>query len=162
MARILIAKVGTDAHDMGVTVVTRWLGEAGHEVRYLGLYNTPARVAACSEVVKGPAFTRITGYDAADVIGLSFLGAEPVYMSGRVLQEMEARGLDATPLVVGGVITPEMAEELRALGIQAVFTPGTARDAIVDGIAAVVTGDRRNAPPGQRINPGGPAQPSKT
>ena len=149
MARILIAKVGTDAHDMGVTVVTRWLGEAGHEVRYLGLYNSPARVAEAAREFK------------PDVIGLSFLGAEPVYMSGRVLQEMEARGLDATPLVVGGVITPEMAEELRALGIQAVFTPGTARDAIVDGIAAVVTGDRRNAPPGQRINPGGPAQASK-
>ena len=149
MARILIAKVGTDAHDMGVTVVTRWLGEAGHEVRYLGLYNSPARVAEAAREFK------------PDVIGLSFLGAEPVYMSGRVLQEMAARGLDATPLVVGGVITPEMAEELRALGIQAVFTPGTARDAIVDGIAAVVTGDRRNAPPGQRINPGGPAQASK-
>ena len=144
MARILIAKVGTDAHDMGVTVVTRWLGEAGHEVRYLGLYNSPARVAEAAREFK------------PDVIGLSFLGAEPVYMSGRVLQEMEARGIDTTPLVVGGVITPEMAEELKALGIKAVFTPGTSRDAILDGIAEVVTGDRRNAPPGQRINPGGP------
>lgn len=144
MARILIAKVGTDAHDMGVTVVTRWLGEAGHEVRYLGLYNSPARVAEAAREFK------------PDVIGLSFLGAEPVYMSGRVLQEMEARGIDTTPLVVGGVITPEMAEELKALGIKAVFTPGTSRDAILDGIAEVVTGDRRNARPGQRINPGGP------
>lgn len=144
MAKILIAKVGTDAHDMGVTVVARWLGEAGHEVRYLGLYNSPARVAEAARAFK------------PDVIGLSFLGAEPVYMSGRVLQEMEARGLDATPLVVGGVITPEMAAELKALGIKAVFTPGTARDAILDGIAAVVTGDRRNAPPKERINPDGP------
>jgi hypothetical protein len=50
-----------------------------------------------------------------------------------------------------------MAAELKALGIKAVFTPGTARDAILDGIAAVVTGDRRNAPPTQRINPGEPA-----
>jgi methylmalonyl-CoA mutase C-terminal domain/subunit len=145
MAKILIAKVGTDAHDMGVTVVTRWLGEAGHEVRYLGLYNSPARVAEAARAFK------------PDVIGLSFLGAEPVYMSGRVLREMEARGLSATPLIVGGVITPAMAEELKALGIKAVFTPGTARDAIVDGIAQVVTGDRRNAPPEERINPGAPA-----
>ena len=144
MAKILIAKVGTDAHDMGVTVVTRWLGEAGHEVRYLGLYNSPGRVAEAARAFK------------PDVIGLSFLGAEPVYMSGRVLQEMGARGLDATPLVVGGVITPEMAAELRALGIKAVFTPGTARDAILDGIARVLTGDRRNAPPEERINPGTP------
>jgi len=144
MAKILIAKVGTDAHDMGVTVVTRWLGEAGHEVRYLGLYNSPARVAEAARDFK------------PDVIGLSFLGAEPVYMSGRVLQEMGSRGLDTTPLIVGGVITPEMAEELKALGIKAIFTPGTARDAIIDGIAQVVTGDRRNAPPDQRINPSGP------
>lgn len=134
MARILIAKVGTDAHDMGVTVVTRWLAEAGHEVRYIGLYNSPARVAEAARDFK------------PDVVGLSFLGAEPVYMSGRVLGEMEARGLDTTPLVVGGVITPDMAAELRALGIKAVFTPGTQRDAILDGIAEVVSGDRRNAP----------------
>jgi methylmalonyl-CoA mutase C-terminal domain/subunit len=144
MAKILIAKVGTDAHDMGVTVVTRWLGEAGHEVRYIGLYNSPARVAEAARAFK------------PDVIGLSFLGAEPVYMAGRVLQEMESRGLDTTPLVVGGVITPEMAEELKALGIKAVFTPGTSRDAILEGIAEVVTGDRRNAPPAARINQGGP------
>jgi methylmalonyl-CoA mutase cobalamin-binding domain/chain len=130
---------------MGVTVVTRWLSEAGHEVRYLGLYNSPARVAEAARDFK------------PDVIGLSFLGAEPVYMSGRVLREMEARGLDTMPLIVGGVITPEMAEELRALGIKAVFTPGTSRDAIVDGISQVLTGDRRNAPPDQRINSGEPA-----
>jgi len=144
MAKLLIAKVGTDAHDMGVTVVTRWLGEAGHEVRYLGLYNSPGRVAEAARDFK------------PDVIGLSFLGAEPVYMSGRVLDEMIARGLDATPLIVGGVITPEMAAELKALGIKAVFTPGASRDAIVDGIAQVLTGDRRNAPPEERRNPGGP------
>ena len=113
MAKILIAKVGVDAHDMGVTVVTRWLGEAGHEVRYLGLYNSPARVAEAAREFK------------PDVIGLSFHGAEPVYMSARVVGEMKERGLDATPLVVGGVITPEMAEELKALGVKAIFTPGT-------------------------------------
>ena len=144
MAKILIAKLGTDGHDMGVTVVTRWLGEAGHEVRYLGLYNSPARVAEAARDFK------------PDVIGLSFLGAEPVYMSGRVLQEMEQRGLDTTPLIVGGVITPEMAEELRALGVKAIFTPGTAKESILDGVAAVVTGDRRNAPREERINRGGP------
>ena len=144
MAKILIAKVGTDAHDMGVTVVTRWLGEAGHEVRYIGLYNSPARVAEAARDWK------------PDVIGISFLGAEPVYMSGRVLDEMNARGLEATPLIVGGVITPEMAEELAALGVRAIFTPGTSRDAILDGIARVLAGDRRNAPPGQRLNPSAP------
>ncbi len=144
MAKILIAKVGTDAHDMGVTVVTRWLAEAGHDVKYMGIYNSPARVAEAAREFK------------PDVIGLSFLGAEPVYMSGRVLGELEKRGLDA-PLVIGGVITPEMAEELKALGVKAIFTPGTSRAAILDGIGHVVAGDRRNAPPGQRLNPEAPA-----
>ena len=144
MAKILIAKVGTDAHDMGVTVVARWLGEAGHEVRYIGLYNSPARVAEAAREFK------------PDAIGLSFLGAEPVYMSTRVLDEMNSRGLETTPLVVGGVITPEMAEELKTLGVRAIFTPGTSRDAILDGIARVLTGGRRNAPPDERINPSGP------
>lgn len=144
MAKILIAKVGTDAHDMGVTVVARWLSEAGHEVRYLGIYNSPARVAEVARDFR------------PDVVGLSFLGAEPVYMSGRVLEEMAARGLDATPLVVGGVITPEMAAELGARGVKAIFTPGTSRDAILDGIARVLAGDRRNAPPKERINPSAP------
>ncbi|MCW5774551.1 MAG: cobalamin-dependent protein [Rhodospirillaceae bacterium] len=148
MAKILIAKVGVDAHDMGVTVVSRWLGEAGHEVRYMGLYNSPGRVAE-----EARAFM-------PDVIGLSFLGAEPVYMSTRVRDELSARGLEALPLVVGGVITPEMAQELKALGVKAIFTPGTGREAILDGIAAVVTGDRRNAPPDQRLNPAGPARPA--
>ena len=144
MARILIAKVGVDAHDMGVTVVTRWLGEAGHEVRYLGPYNSPARVAEAAREFK------------PDVIGLSFLGAEPVYMSTRVLDELTERGLDTTPLIVGGVITPEMAEELRTLGVKAIFTPGTSREAILDGITTVLTGNRRNAPADQRINPTAP------
>lgn len=144
MAKVLIAKVGVDAHDMGVTVVTRWLAEAGHEVRYLGLYNSPGRVAEEAQRFQ------------PDVIGLSFLGAEPVYMSARVLDELKARGLDTTPLVVGGVITPEMAEELKSLGVKAIFTPGTSREAIVDGIGTVLAGDRRNAPPEQRINPAGP------
>jgi methylmalonyl-CoA mutase C-terminal domain/subunit len=143
VARILIAKVGVDAHDMGVTVVSRWLGEAGHEVRYLGLYNSPARVAEAARAFR------------PDVIGLSFLGAEPVYMSMRVRDELGARGLEAVPLVVGGVITPEMAAELRALGVRAVFTPGTSREAILDGVAAILGGDRRNAPPDRQLNPAG-------
>lgn len=140
MARVLIAKVGTDAHDMGVTVVSRWLGDAGHDVRFIGLYNTPGRVA------------EMAGEFRPDVIGLSFLGAEPVYMSARVLEELQRRGLEATPLVVGGVITPDMAKELDELGVRAVFTPGTSRESIVDGIAEVLAGARRNAPRDRRTS----------
>jgi methylmalonyl-CoA mutase C-terminal domain/subunit len=144
MAKVLIAKVGTDAHDMGVTVVSRWLANAGHEVRYMGLYNTPRRVAEIAQEFQ------------PDVIGLSFLGAEPVYMSMRVLDELAQRDLDQIPLVVGGVITPAMMEELEKLGVKAIFTPGTSRDSIIDRIAGVLAGLRRNVPPTKQINPQSP------
>ena len=134
MAKILIAKVGTDAHDMGITVVERWLAEAGHEVVNLGLYNTPERVAGAA------------AKEAADIVGLSFLGGEPVFLAGRVLDQLKAAGLDDVKLVAGGVLTPDMVEKLRALGVAATFTPGTARESILEGLAALVAGDRRNEP----------------
>ena len=71
MAKIMIAKVGTDAHDMGITVIERWLSDAGHEVVNLGLYNSPKRVAEQAAREK------------PDIVGLSFLGGEPVYLDGR-------------------------------------------------------------------------------
>jgi methylmalonyl-CoA mutase C-terminal domain/subunit len=146
MARILIAKVGTDAHDMGVTIVSRWLSDAGHEVSNIGLYNTPERIADAARAFK------------PDVIGLSFLGGEPVLLSGRVLEALEGKGLGATALVVGGVLTPDMKEELRALGVKAIFTPGAARDSILEGINHVVAGAGRNAPAQAAArNPAAPA-----
>jgi methylmalonyl-CoA mutase C-terminal domain/subunit len=128
MARILIAKLGTDAHDMGVTVVARWLRDAGHEVIYAGLYNTPERLLGMA-VEEDP-----------DLIGLSFLGGEPVYLAGRVKELLAANDLSGLPLVVGGVVTPEMGDELRALGVAAVFSPGTGREAVVGAIGDVLAG----------------------
>jgi methylmalonyl-CoA mutase C-terminal domain/subunit len=146
MAKILIAKVGTDAHDMGVTIVSRWLADAGHEVQYMGLYNTPTHVAESAQEFQ------------PDVIGLSFLGAEPVYMSTRVLAELAQRNLDQIPLVIGGVITPAMMAELEALGVKAVFTPGVSRESILDGIAGVLAGRRRNVPSTKQINQQSPRE----
>lgn len=135
MAKILIAKVGTDAHDMGITIVERWLTEAGHEVVNLGLYNTPERIAEAAASQR------------PDIVGLSFLGGEPVYLSRRVLEQLKARDLAGTALVAGGVLTPQMVEELEALGVAASFTPGTPRETILEELAKLVAGDRRNAPP---------------
>lgn len=146
MARILIAKVGTDAHDMGITTVSRWLADAGHEVTNLGLYNSPERIAAVAGELK------------PDVIGLSFLGGEPVLLSGRVLEALGRKGLGAISVVVGGVLTPEVKDELRALGIRAIFTPGTARETILDGVNQAVAGGKRNAPSDSAPrNPAAPA-----
>jgi methylmalonyl-CoA mutase cobalamin-binding domain/chain len=135
MAKIMIAKVGTDAHDMGLTVIEQWLSEAGHEVINLGLYNSPKRVAEAAAREK------------PDVVGLSFLGGEPVYLSGRVLEELGAAGMEDTKLVAGGVLTPEMVEKLKAMGLAATYTPGTARETILESLAAIVAGERRNLPP---------------
>jgi len=145
MAKILMAKVGTDAHDMGITVVERWLSDAGHDVVNLGLYNTPDRIAAAA------------ADEQPDIIGLSFLGGEPVYLAGRVLDTLATRSLDDVQLVVGGVLTPDMIEELQALGVAATFPPGTGREAILEGLTAVLSGDRRNQPPdGAAVNTGVP------
>jgi len=134
MAKIMIAKIGTDAHDMGVTVVERWLADAGHEVVNLGLYNSPRRVA--EQAAK----------ERPDIVGLSFLGGEPVYLSGRVLDELREAGLGDTTLVAGGVLPPEVLRELEELGVAATFTPGTARETILETLAALVAGERRNVP----------------
>lgn len=134
MAKILIAKVGTDAHDMGITIVERWLTEAGHEVVNLGLYNTPERIAEAAAAAR------------PDIVGLSFLGGEPVTLSRRVLEQLKAQDLAGTVLVAGGVLTPETVEELKALGVAASFTPGTSRETILEEIARLVAGERRNAP----------------
>lgn len=145
MARILIGKLGTDAHDMGITVVARWLEDAGHEVIHAGLYNTPERIV------------EIARKESPDLIGLSFHGGEPVYLSGRVIGFLNENGMDDLPVIVGGIVTPEMAEELRAAGVAALFTPGTPRQTILDAIAGLLAGDRRNVPPvTARRNPAAP------
>jgi methylmalonyl-CoA mutase C-terminal domain/subunit len=124
--RILLGKIGTDAHDTGVSIVARWLRDAGHEVIYLGLYNTPETIvtAAMQEDVR--------------LIGISFLGGEPVYLSRRVREVMRAQGLEDVPLVVGGVITPDMTRELASIGVAAVFTPGARREVLLAEIANIL------------------------
>ncbi len=131
MARIVLAKIGIDAHDNGVTVVAAWLRDAGHEVIYAGLYNTPERLL------------EVAVEEDAELVGASFHCGDPVHLSGRVLELMRAHDLAHVPFVVGGVLTPEMRLELEGLGVAAVFTPGTRRDAVVEGIAEVLAGAKR-------------------
>lgn len=126
MARIVLAKLGSDAHDAGVTVVARWLREGGHEVIYAGLYNTPERVA------------QIALQEDADLVGVSCLSSDPVYASRRVRATLEAAGLAHVPLVVGGVVTPEMKAELARLGVAGVFGPGTRRERLLESLSALL------------------------
>ena len=84
------------------------------------------------------------------MVGVSFLGGEPVFLSGRILEQMGENGLQDVPLVVGGVMTPEMVAELRALGVDGVFTPGTKREELVRGIADILA---RRKQPGSSARP---------
>jgi len=117
--RILIGKIGLDGHDNGIRIVSKWLADAGFEVIYLGLYNTPEGIV------------RAVIQENADLIGCSFLGGEHLFYCQRLLQLLRQNGLEDKKLIVGGVIPPEDLKLLKDMGVSAIFTPGTMRETIV-------------------------------
>ena len=124
--RILLAKVGLDGHDNGIRIVAKWLMDAGYEVIYAGLYNTPERVI------------RMAIEENADAIGVSFLGGEHRFYAGKLTGLRREQDMGDVKLILGGVIPPADVEELKVLGIDAVFTPGTRRDTILSTIGAIL------------------------
>jgi methylmalonyl-CoA mutase C-terminal domain/subunit len=116
--RILIAKPGLDGHDRGAKVVARALRDAGCEVIYTGLHQTPGQIAA------------IAVQEDVDGVGLSALSGAHLTLFPRVVDELEA--LDASDIVVfgGGIIPDADVEELKQAGIAHVFGPGTSLEAI--------------------------------
>jgi len=111
--RVLIAKPGLDGHDRGAKVVTRGLRDAGMEVIYTGLHQTPDMIveAALQEDV--------------DAIGLSILSGAHTVLFPRIMKLLGENGMDDVLVFAGGIIPPEEVEQIKALGIQAVFGPGT-------------------------------------
>ncbi|MBU1671551.1 MAG: cobalamin B12-binding domain-containing protein [Actinobacteria bacterium] len=120
--RVLVAKPGLDGHDRGAKVVARALRDAGMEVIYLGLHQTPEQVvqAAVDEDV--------------DVIGLSILSGAHMTVFPRVLEMLRERGASDIKLVGGGIIPEEDIERLEGMGVARLFTPGTPTAEIVDYI----------------------------
>ncbi len=118
--RVLVAKPGLDGHDRGAKVVARAYRDAGMEVIYTGLHQTPEQIveAALEEDV--------------DVVGLSILSGAHNTLVPKVLDRLRAEGLDDVMVVVGGIIPEEDAIHLRQLGVAAVFGPGTPTQEIVD------------------------------
>lgn len=117
--RILIGKVGLDGHDNGIRIISRWLADAGFEVIYLGLYNTPEGIV------------KAVLQENADLIGCSFLGGGHLYYCQKLLDLLRRNGLGDRKLIVGGVIPPDEVEILKKMGVSAVFTPGTLRETIL-------------------------------
>jgi len=130
-ARVLVAKVGLDGHDRGVKVVARILRDAGFEVIYTGLFQTPDTVAAAAID------------EDVDVIGLSMLSGAHLTLGPLVVQRVREMGSDV-PVVIGGIIPERDAEALRAAGVAAVLTPGASADAVVAIIREVI--QRATAP----------------
>lgn len=117
--RILIAKPGLDGHDRGAKIIARALRDAGFEVIYTGLHQTPEMIAETAV------------QEDVDAVGLSILSGAHMTLFPAVLEELRSRGAEDVPVFGGGIIPPEDAEQLKRLGVAEVFTPGTSLETIV-------------------------------
>jgi methylmalonyl-CoA mutase, C-terminal domain len=124
--RVLVAKPGLDGHDRGAKVIARALRDAGMEVIYTGLRQTPEMIvnAALQEDVR--------------VIGLSILSGAHNVIVPRVLELLREKHMEDVKLIVGGIVPDEDAEELKKQGVAAVFQPGASLDSIVQFIRSAV------------------------
>lgn len=120
-SRVLVAKVGLDGHDRGVKVVARILRDAGFEVIYTGLFQTPDTVAAAAID------------EDVDAIGLSMLSGAHMTLAPLVVEKVRARGVDI-PVIVGGIVPDRDVEQLLELGVAAVLTPGATSDRVVAAV----------------------------
>ncbi len=111
--RVVVAKPGLDGHDRGAKVIARALRDAGFEVIYTGLHQTPEQVVAA--VVQ----------EDADAVGLSLLSGAHMTLVPRVLEELAKADMDDILVIVGGIIPEDDIGRLKDLGVAAVFTPGT-------------------------------------
>lgn len=128
--RILLGKMGLDAHDNGIVIIAKWLLDAGFEVVYAGLYNSPESLVQ----------TAIQ--EGVDAIGCSFLGGEHLYYTRRLIDLMNEKHIGKIKLILGGVIPPDDIEELKGLGIACIFTPGTMRDTIIEALNNLFIGSK--------------------
>ena len=122
--RVVIAKPGLDGHDRGAKVIARALRDAGMEVIYTGLRQTPEQIVSAAL------------QEDADVIGLSILSGAHNHIAPKLMELLKAKGLDDVLVVIGGIIPDVDIPRLKAIGIKGVFLPGTPMQDIIDFIAA--------------------------
>ncbi|MEE9566156.1 MAG: cobalamin B12-binding domain-containing protein [Desulfobacteria bacterium] len=120
--RILVAKPGLDGHDRGARIIARTFRDAGFEVVYTGLHQTPEQIvsAAIQEDV--------------DLIGLSSLAGAHLYLFQKVIDLLKAEGADDVMLIGGGIVPERDISKLKAIGVREVFLPGTSLVTIVDWV----------------------------
>jgi len=120
--RILVAKAGLDGHDRGAKVVARALADAGYEVIYTGLHQTPEMVAAAA------------AQESVDAIGLSLMSGAHMTLFPALLQALRERGIDDVVVFGGGIIPDDDVAALGQQGVAAIFKPGTSTKDIVEWI----------------------------
>jgi methylmalonyl-CoA mutase C-terminal domain/subunit len=120
--KVLVAKMGLDGHDRGAKVVARALRDAGFEVIYTGLRQTPEQVAMAAV------------QEDVDVIGVSILNGAHFHLMRRLLKKLEELGADDIPVVLGGTIPVIDVEPLKKMGIREVFLPGTSLREIIEKV----------------------------
>jgi methylmalonyl-CoA mutase C-terminal domain/subunit len=125
--RVVIAKPGLDGHDRGAKIIARSLRDAGMEVIYTGLHQTPEQIVE----------TAIQ--EDADAVGISILSGAHMTLVPRIVEGLRANDAGEVLVVVGGTIPEEDAAELKRLGIAEVFTPGAPTSAIVDFLRSALT-----------------------
>jgi methylmalonyl-CoA mutase C-terminal domain/subunit len=118
--RVVIAKPGLDGHDRGAKIIARALRDAGMEVIYTGLHQTPEQIVE----------TAIQ--EDANAVGISILSGAHMTLVPKILDGLREQGADDVLVVVGGTIPKDDADELRERGVAEVFTPGASMNAIVD------------------------------
>ncbi len=127
--RIVLAKLGLDGHDRGLKVVARILRDAGMEVIYLGLRQSPESIAS------------VVAQEDADVVGISMHNASHLTLAPLMVEALRDLGLE-TPVVIGGIVPDEDVEELRRDGIAAVLGPGASASEVVATVRRAVAAAR--------------------
>jgi len=122
--RVLVAKPGLDGHDRGAKVIARALRDAGMEVIYTGLRQTPEMIASAAL------------QEDVDAVGISILSGAHNTLCPRIVELLRQNGMDDTLVLVGGIVPQEDIQQLKAAGVSEVFLPGTSTDEIVKFIEA--------------------------
>ena len=124
--RVVVAKPGLDGHDRGAKIIARALRDAGMEVIYTGLHQTPEQIVAT--VIQ----------EDADAVGLSILSGAHMTLVPRVVELLREQGAEDVVLTLGGTIPADDVPELKQLGVAEVFTPGASTDEIVEFVRRAV------------------------
>jgi len=124
--RILVAKPGLDGHDRGAKVVARALADAGYEVVYTGLHQTPEMIAAAAV------------QEAVDAVGLSIMSGAHMTLFPAVIDALKSRGAGDVVVFGGGIIPRDGLPELAKIGVAKIFTPGATSQEIVEWVEGVV------------------------